>query len=95
MMKEWQFDGKPVVEPSPEKVQRKRARPQLPRARWALGALAGLAIWLVYSGLFLLLARPLQEQPVDMIPPMIVLALGEIFVYFFIVFIAWRCGRLV
>lgn len=96
-MKEWILDGPPpVVDVEPEMTTTtERARRWPRRARWAQGALAGLAIWLAYAGVFLLISRPLGYTPAAMLPPIVLQAVAMIVVYALIAFIAWRTGRLV
>ena len=100
MMKEWTVDGTPPVidvtpETAPARPTKRKVQLARPRARWAMDALAGLAIWLAFTGVFLLISRPLGYAPADMIAPMVLQAVGMFIVYVLIAFIAWRTGRLV
>jgi hypothetical protein len=101
MMKEWTVDGPPPVidvtqETAPARPRKRKGQwPRPPRARWALGALAALAIWLAFAGVFLLISRPLGYAPADMIAPMVLQAVGMFIVYVLIAFIAWHTRRLV
>lgn len=103
MMKEWILDGPPpVIDVTPETAsarpaatKRKRQLSRPPHGRWAQGALAMLAIWLAYAGIFLLISKPLGYAPSAALAPIMLQALGMIVVYLLIAFIAWRTGRLV
>jgi hypothetical protein len=57
--------------------------------------IAGLAIWLAYAGIFLLISKPLGHAWTAMIPVIALQGVGMIAAYLLIAAIAWRCGRLV
>ena len=93
-MNEWTAAA-PVIVDTAQRPSRRRQRTRRPLRRWAVGVLATLAIFLAWSGGLLLVGQAVWGYGIsDMLPPIALLAAGQLVVCILILIIAWRHGRL-